>query len=67
MDEMIKEWLRDLYDDAIDVAKESIRNERGWQNGAEDDDEILMYQDNIDREEEYIRVLQELKRNVEDM
>jgi RecA/RadA recombinase len=67
MDEIIKEWLRDLYDVAIEEAKGTIDNERGWQNGSDTDEDIMMHDENIQRNEEYIEILEQLKADVDRM
>lgn len=67
MDEMIRDWLHELYDDAIQETEGAISNERGWQNGADSDEEIMMHEENIDRYEEYIQILERLESEVDDM
>ena len=59
MNHMVKEWLKQLYTEAIVEAKSAIANERIWQNGADSDDEIAMREGNLENLEEYIEVLQE--------
>lgn len=59
MNETVKQWFRDLYQDAIEESKAAIANERIWQNGAETDEEIAMHEQNIEALEEYIELLQD--------
>ena len=67
MNPIIKDWLRDLYDAAIEDAESSIGNERGWGNGADDDETIDMHNDNAELNEEYIDVLKALKAEVDSL
>lgn len=57
MNEMVKEWFKQLYKDAIDEARSAIANERLWQNGADSDEGIAMHEQNIANLEEYVAVL----------
>lgn len=59
MNETVKQWFRDLYQDAIDESTAAISNERIWQKGATTDEEIAMHEQNIEELEEYIEVLTE--------
>jgi hypothetical protein len=67
MDSIIKTWLNDLYDTAIIDTEAMIGNERIWQNGANNDEEISLREENIARDEEYIQVLKRLKDDVNRM
>lgn len=58
MNEIIKEWLREMYKDAISESEAAIANERIWQKGAETDAAIAMHEQNIQTLEEYIEVLE---------
>lgn len=62
--EIIKEWLAALYDDAIAEAKETIANERLWANGSGSEEEASAHLQNIDIQEEYIEVLENLKTEI---
>ena len=53
---LINEWLRQLYQDAIDEATSSIANERLWANGS-DGDAREAHLANAENLEEYVRVL----------
>lgn len=59
MNEMVKEWFKELYGEAAEEAKAAIANERLWANGAETDEEISMHEQNIENYEEYIKCLQD--------
>ena len=58
MNDTIKEWLKELYGDAIKEAKETICNERLLANGAESEEAAQRHLDNVALQEEYIEVLQ---------
>ena len=59
MNEMIRSWLKELYENAIAEAKGTIKNERVWANGAPDAATAQMHTDNIALQEDYIQVLTE--------
>lgn len=67
MNEMIKFWLRAMYDENIEDAKGTIENEKLWEKGSSSKEEKQMHLDNIKVIEEYIEVLEELKEDVETM
>lgn len=67
MDSIIKTWLNDLYDTAIIETEAMIGNERIWQKGSSNDEEIRLREENIARDEEYIQVLKRLKDDVNKM
>ena len=67
MNEMIKYWLNAMYDENIEDAKGTIRNEEMWAKGSPSREEEQMHLDNIADIQEYITVLEELKENVEVM
>lgn len=67
MNEMIKFWLVDMYEENIEDAKGTIRNEEMWAKGSPSREEEQMHLDNIADIQEYITVLEELKENVEVM
>ena len=65
MNEMIKEWLNELYDEVTELYDEEIKetkaaiaNERIWANGADDP---TLHCKNIETLEEYLEVLENLK------
>lgn len=60
-------WLENLYAEAIVEAKKAIGNERIWRMGSTTDEEIQMHDNNIDEQERYIAVLEELKDNIESL
>lgn len=62
--EIIKEWLAALYDEAIAEAKATIANERLWANGSGSETEAASHLSNIEIQEEYIEVLENLKTEI---
>lgn len=62
--EVIKEWLATLYDDAIAEAKATIENERLWAKGSGSEMEASTHLQNIEIQEEYIEVLENLKNEI---
>ena len=64
MNEMIKFWLNAMYDENIEDAKCTIRNEEMWAKGSPSREEEQMHLDNIADLQEYITVLEELRENV---
>lgn len=54
-------WFADLMDEAIEGSKAMIGNDRGWGNGADDDEEIGMYDADAEANEGYIEFLQYLR------
>lgn len=59
VNEMIRSWLKELYENAIAEAKGTIENERVWANGAPDAATAQMHNENIALQEDYIQVLTE--------
>ena len=64
MNEMIKFWLVDMYDENIEDVKCTIRNEEMWVKGSPSKESEQMHLDNISVLQDYITVLGELKENV---
>ena len=64
MNEMIKFWLVDMYNENIEDAKCTIRNEEMWAKGSPSREEEQMHLDNIAVIQENITVLEELRENV---
>ena len=62
--EIIKEWLLALYEDAISEAKATIANERMWEKGSGTSIEASAHHRNIELQEEYIEALENLKRQI---
>ena len=58
MDEMVKCWLKQLYENEIDNIKGTISNEHLWELGY-DGEEPNPYTENIERLKEYLEVLEE--------
>lgn len=61
MNEMIKEWLTEMFDEEIKQTEGSIANERMWEKGACDDETQNLHTENIHRFEEYLEVLKGIK------
>ena len=63
MDEMVKIWVKALYNEEIDSATQAISNERLWLKGSTTAKEQNSHMENIRRYEEYIETLEGLKEN----
>lgn len=61
MDEMVKIWVQNLYNEEIDNATKAISNERLWLKGSATATEQNSHIENIRRYEEYIETLEGLK------
>ena len=61
MDEMVKIWVQNLYNEEIDNATQAISNERLWLKGSATPTEQNAHMENIRRYEEYIETLEGLK------
>ena len=61
MDEMVKIWVQNLYNEEIDNATQAISNERFWLKGSTTAKEQNSHMENIRRYEEYIETLEGLK------
>ena len=61
MDEMVKIWVQNLYNEEIDSATQAISNERLWLKGSTTATEQNARMGNIKRYEEYIETLEGLK------
>ncbi len=66
MNEMIKFWLTDLYEREIEEIKGTISNNRLCILGAADEEEESMFIQNEVDMREYLDVLEELKKKVEE-
>ena len=64
MNEMIKFWLTDLYEREIKEIKGTISNNRLWILGAANEEEERMFIQNEMDMREYLEVLEELKKKV---
>lgn len=64
MNEMIKFWLTDLYEREIKEIKGTISNNRLWILGAANEEEERMFIQNEMDMIEYLEVLEELKKEV---
>ena len=61
MDEMVKIWVQNLYNEEIDNATQAISNERLWLKGSTTVTQQNAHMENIKRYEEYIETLEGLK------
>ena len=61
MDEMVKIWVQNLYNEEIDNATQAISNERLWLKGSTTVTQQNAHMENIRRYEEYIETLEGLK------
>ena len=66
MGEMVKNWLIKLYEREIKKIKGTISNNRLWILGAANEEEERMFIQNEMDMIEYLEVLEELKKNVEE-
>ena len=66
MNEMIKFWLTGLYEREIEEIKGTISNNRLCIWSAADEEEERMFMQNEVDMREYLEVLEELKKNVEE-
>ena len=66
MNEMIKFWLTNLYEREIEEIKGTISNNRLCILGAADEEEEHMFIQNEMDMREYLEVLEELKKKVEE-
>ena len=57
MNETIRLWLKQLYEEGIEEAKATIANERLWANGMDDEEVAQVHLGNIVQLEEYIQIL----------
>lgn len=61
MNEMMENWVTELFDTELDNVRATIANERIWANGATEESEVEMHEMNIRVNEEYFKFLQTLK------
>lgn len=61
MDEMVKIWVQNLYNEEIDNATQAILNERLWLKGSSTAMEQNAHMENIRRYKEYVETLEGLK------
>ena len=66
MNEMVKNWLTDLYEREIEEIKGTISNNRLCIFGAADEEEERMFIQNEVDMIEYLDILEELKKKVEE-
>ncbi len=64
MNEMIKFWLTELYENEIDETKTTISNENLWMLGSETKEEEQMHIDNMANLNEYIATLKTLLNDI---
>lgn len=66
MNEMIKNWLTKLYEREIEEIKGTISNNKFLIHGAANEEEERMFIQNEVDMKEYLEVLEELKKKVEE-
>lgn len=66
MNEMIKFWLTELYENEIDETQATISNENLWMLGSKTKEEEQMHLDNIENLNEYIATLKTLLNDIEE-
>lgn len=66
MNEMVKNWLIELYEREIEEALGSISNERIWLMGSDVCEEEKMHLDNMANLNEYIATLKTLLNDIKD-
>ena len=66
MNEMVKNWLIELYEREIEEALGSISNERIWLMGTDVLEEEKMHLDNMANLNEYITTLKTLLNDIKD-
>ena len=66
MNEMIKNWLTELYEREIEETKGTISNNKFLIYGAANEEEERMFIQNEVDMKEYLEVLEELKKKVEE-
>ena len=66
MNEIVKNWLTELYEREIEEALGSISNERIWLMGADTCEEEKMHLDNMANLNEYIATLKTLLNDIKE-
>lgn len=66
MNEMIKFWLTELYENEIDETQATISNENLWMLGSKTKEEEQMHLDNMENLNEYIATLKTLLNDIEE-
>lgn len=66
MNEMIKFWLTELYENEIDETQATISNENLWMLGSETKEEEQMHIDNMENLNEYVATLKTLLNDIEE-
>lgn len=66
MNEIVKNWLTELYERKIEEALGSISNERIWLMGADGWEEEKMHLDNMANLNKYIATLRTLLNNIKE-
>lgn len=67
MNEMIKNWLTELYENEIEETKVAISNENLWILGSETKEEEQMHLDNMENLNEYIVTLKTLLNDIKEV
>ena len=60
MTENMKEWLRSLYEEAVEDHKIAASNERLWSLGSDNDEQAIMHMENAKEHWEFIDILNEM-------
>ena len=67
MNEIVKNWLTDLYEREIEEIKGTISNENLWMIGSETKEEEQMHVDNMANLNEYIATLKTLLNDIKEV
>ena len=57
LDEMQREWFKQLIKSEIEETEGTISNERLWQKGSDTDEQVMMHEENIARLNDYAEFL----------
>lgn len=66
MNEMVKNWLIELYEREIEEAQGTISNEKLWMLGSETKEQEQMHLDNMANLNEYITTLKTLLNDIKE-
>lgn len=67
MSPIVKEWLCDLYDTAIEDAEKAMADESNWAKGRSADEVLLLHDDYMATSSEYVSTLKDLRARVDSM
>lgn len=57
LDEMQREWFKQLIESEIEESEGTISNERLWQKGSDTKEQVMMHEENIIRLNDYAEFL----------